>query len=82
MSKEDLSYRLGTLGAVSEDSLNQVVELLVWFGFLGVDALGSAGEEYSYDVQSNLRRLLYPLQMEGAQVVVHPAFGAALDING
>ncbi len=82
MSKEDLFYRLRTLGGVSEDSLDQVLELLVWFGFLGVAALGPAGEKYSYDVQSNLRRLLYPLQMEGAQVVVHPAFRAALDING
>jgi hypothetical protein len=80
MPKTELFDRLVQVGSVMPAAAEQVMELLIWFGFLGVRA-GMGDERYSYDMPSNMRRLLYPLQSDDAILVVHPAFRAALHIS-
>jgi hypothetical protein len=81
MSKRDAQDRLMLAGGVREEKVDHALELLIWFGFLGVASSQYAKEKYSYDVQGNMRRLLYPLSTDDAQVVVHKAFRAALDVG-
>lgn len=78
MSVDDARDRIMYLGAVPEEEVNRVLELLIWFGFLGVASSPQAKEKYSFDVQGNIRRLLYPLSAGDARIVIHPAFRAAL----
>jgi hypothetical protein len=63
---------------VAKEGLDSGVELLLWFGFLGTRDRRSGEEAYSHEVRFNLRRLTHPLEAGGADVVVHPAFRAAL----
>jgi hypothetical protein len=81
MSVEDARDRLMFLGEVPEEQVNRVLELLIWFGFLGVASSPQAQEKYSFDVQGNLRRLLYPLNTGDARIVIHPAFRSALQVQ-
>ena len=80
MSKRDVQDRLALAANVPQEQLDHALELLIWFGFLGVASFPHAKEKYSYDVQGNMRRLLYPLSTDDAQVVVHRAFRAALNV--
>ena len=77
MSLDEVQDRLREAG-VSSDS---TIELLVWFGFLGVSAPTFPDVKYAYSVQDNIRRLMYPLENLDGMLVVHPAFRAALDIQ-
>lgn len=77
MSLDEVQDRLREAG-VSSDS---TIELLVWFGFLGVSAPTFPDVKYAYSVQDNIRRLMYPLENLDGMLIVHPAFRAALDIQ-
>ena len=81
MPVQDARNRLKLLGNVPQDEVERVLELLIWFGFLGVSSSPQAKERYSFDMQGNMRRLLYPLATGDARVVVHRAFRAALGIT-
>lgn len=58
----------------------EVVELLLWYGFLGIRLSATGEEQYSYDVRYDIRRLLHQTQTLKASFAVHPAFRAALGI--
>jgi hypothetical protein len=72
--------RLVSMAGVPGEEADRVLELLIWYGFLGVTN-GNGQPKYSYDVQANLRRLMYPLRMNDARIVVHPAFRSALGVS-
>jgi len=78
MSLYEALGRIQGGGFVADDS---VIELLIWFGFLGVSSPTFPDVKYSYSVQANIRRLVYPLKSPDGMLVVHPAFRAALDIQ-
>jgi hypothetical protein len=63
------------------DQVPQALELLLWFGFLGARDGTTGAESYSHEVRFNLRRLSYPVEQGSADLVVHPAFRAALGIT-
>lgn len=78
MTHEEVEFLL--LGAgLPEAEFASALELLLWFGFLGVRTAGSTEAQYAYQVQWNLRRLLQPLEHGDASLTLHPAFRAALD---
>ena len=81
MPVQDARDRLELLADVPRDQVEHVLELLIWYGFLGVSSSLQAKERYSFDIQGNMRRLLYPLTTGDAQVVIHRAFRAALEIT-
>jgi hypothetical protein len=82
LTKQDVCDRVIRAAGVPEDKADDVLELLIWFGFLGVStSMDSGHEKYSYDVQENMRRLLYPLRAGDGVLVVHKAFRAALEID-
>jgi len=63
-------------GGVKEEHLNRVLELLLWFGFMGL--VGKDGEEvYAYQFQHGVRRMLHSIS-EPVRYIIHPAFRAAL----
>jgi hypothetical protein len=66
---------------VATDRLSSALELLLWFGFLGVRDRASGAESYSHEVRFNLRRLTHPIEQGSADFVIHPAFRAALGIS-
>jgi hypothetical protein len=69
------------VGVEDEEQAGEVIRLLVWFGFLGVLSNGMSGPRYSHNVRGNMRRLLFPLEMTDASVVIHPAFRSALNVD-
>jgi hypothetical protein len=80
LSEERLSALLGAAG-VGDADVGKVIQLLLWFGFLGMCEIGDK-ESYIYQVGYDLRRLVPPsLQRDGQrrQYVVHPGFRDALE---
>lgn len=80
MDLDDVRSLLKSMG-ISEESLEEAIELLFWFGFLGIRNMSSGEEEFSYQVQFNLRKLLHPAKQKKAKVVIHKAFRPALSIE-
>lgn len=81
MHRDEVADRLRLTGGVSEGEIDRVIELLVWYSFLGVGSVDSDTARYSYNVQFNVRRLLYPLGAGSGELEIHPAYRAALDID-
>lgn len=68
------------LDAGLEDSqIDTSLDVLLWFGFLGVATDGA--EMYSHTVQFNIPRLRALVSGDGSAFVVHPAFRAGLAIT-
>ena len=60
---------------VEDSEVQKIIELLVWFGFLGV-IIGSEETKYSYQVQYNIRKL--GLENQSA-FEIHPCFRCGLE---
>jgi hypothetical protein len=67
---------------IKESEADAVLEMLIWYGFLGVEASAFPEPKYSYTVHENVRRLLHPIETSDGVLVIHPAFRAALDTWG
>lgn len=63
-----------------EEEIEGSLELLMWFGLLGV-RLENGEELYAHSVQFNLRRLTHPLDSGRGVLTVHRAFQKALAIG-
>lgn len=79
-SYAEMRQRLVT-AKVPDEQVNKTVELLLWFGFLGIDGADGEPERYSHEVRYNLKRLLAPVSSRDARFVVHPAFRRALEMD-
>ena len=67
-------------GGVEAASVARAIEVLTWFGYLGVESGDDGGVKYSYEVRYDLRQLLRQAHA-GARFVVHPAFVSALALK-
>jgi hypothetical protein len=65
-------------GARLSGDLDDVVELLVWFGFLGVSTGSSEDPKFSYDVPYSVHQFIRPVKDLRASLVIHPGFRSAL----
>jgi hypothetical protein len=68
-------------GNVDPEGMDDVTELLLWFGFLGVQ-VAEGTPMYSHSVRFTMRRLTHPIESGTGRFVLHPAFHRALDIDG
>lgn len=80
MDIDDVREKL-TSAEIDDEAIDQAIELLFWFGFLGIRNGVTGEEEFSYSVQFNLRKLLHPATRRQAKIVVHKAFRPALSIG-
>jgi hypothetical protein len=80
LSPDDVTSVLRVTG-IEEPATDQVIDLLLQFGFLGVTAPGFEEDMYSHLVRHNIRRLRDPIRSGRGQFVIHPAFREALDIT-
>jgi hypothetical protein len=76
MSRDEVVAKL--LSAVARDRAEDALQLLLWFGFLGVTEGRREEPIYSYQVRYNLAKLLAILNRPDGAVVIHPAFRTAL----
>jgi hypothetical protein len=68
--------RAGITGTEADEMIN----LLLWYGFLGVGAQHGADEpRYAYELRYDLRKLLFFSGGGEPLFVVHPMFRAALE---
>lgn len=65
---------------IPEEGVDRTIELLLWFGFLGV-RVSSTKELFAYAVQFNLRRLTHPIETGSGRFVIHPMFRVALAVG-
>lgn len=79
-SVDEVEFRVQSLLDPNVDS-KRVIELLLWYGFLGVQTGTAAEVKYSHDVQGNIGRLTFPLNAADGRLVVHPAFRRALSLE-
>jgi hypothetical protein len=78
MTDADVRSRLDEAGLRDAD-LDRAVELLLWFGILGVREGVGADARYAHQLRYNLRKLLVPIERERGSFVLHPAFHKALE---
>jgi len=57
---------------------DQLIGLLLWFGFLGVQEYDQDDLTYSYQVRYNVEKLRAPIARGKASYAIHPAFHKAL----
>jgi predicted CopG family antitoxin len=75
MSRADVEFRLASPEAKPRQ-IDSVIDLLLWFGFLGVQK--ADGEEtYAYEFQYGVKRMLKEADGD-PMFVIHPAFRVAL----
>lgn len=67
-------------GTIDQSGHKRAVELLVWYGFLGVHSDRTSTDSYSHQVGYSLRRLMQPLTSSEGRYVVHPMFRRALGL--
>lgn len=79
LSAKEVSETLNR-GNVAPENMDDAVELLLWFGFLGVQ-VGGGDPMYSHTVHFTMRRLTHPIESGTGRFTVHPAFRRALDIE-
>lgn len=65
------------LGLVKNDE--KLLELLVWFGVLGVQEPRQAEARFGYEVRYNVAKLMAPAMQNKGFFVIHPAFRRALE---
>ena len=80
MSVQDVGERLAQAG-VPEAEVARGVELLLWYGFLGIERSSDGTDQYAYTVHYNISRLMHIVQTGDGRCIVHPAFRDALDIS-
>jgi hypothetical protein len=80
MHVDEVADRMCQVTGLDNERAQAAVEVLVWFGFLGVVATGSQ-VRYSYNTPGNLGRLLYPVRSGTADLVIHPAFWSTLEVG-
>jgi hypothetical protein len=81
MPQDEVQRRLEE-GGIPPADVSSTLELLLWFGFLGVQDPGRDEQPaYSYEVSYNLAKLLAGLKGGRGRLVVHPAFRTALSCS-
>jgi hypothetical protein len=63
---------------VAPQGVTGAIDVLLWFGFLGVRERSTGVELYAHEARFNLRRLTHRIENQTADFVVHPAFRVAL----
>lgn len=66
---------------VAATGLDEALELLLWYGFLGVAGAGEAADQFAYNMRYNIPRLVHLVDSGGHSLVVHPAFRMALAVG-
>lgn len=64
--------------AVGDTDCKLALQLLIWFGFLGVLDRDSVEPQFAYDIGYNLAKIDAVLKTGRARLVVHPAFRTSL----
>lgn len=80
MSLQDAQDRIRASG-LEEECLNDALDLLIWFGFLGVEMAADQAVQFSYQVRYNIRRLLHAVRTGQGRLGIHPAFHVALSVE-
>lgn len=78
MTAEEVDGFLQRAGFSDSARRQGAVELLVWFGLLGVKSSGAAAV-FAYQVRHNLGKVMTPIRRGDGTFVVHPAFRSALN---
>jgi hypothetical protein len=81
MPVEDATSKLESAG-FAKDRLDEAIDLLLWFGFFGVQEGEIEKPTYAYQMRHNLAKLVAPLKHKKGVLVVHPAFRKALQCGG
>jgi hypothetical protein len=78
----EMSHRyvtdLLTKEGIPPERISDTINLLIWFGFLGVSAGVTDEPQYAFQVHYNLTKLQAVLRSDSGRLVVHPAFRNAL----
>ena len=67
-----------SLEGFEEGRIDEAINLLIWFGFLGVLLRPEDEAQYAHQIQYNLPKLLSMLRSDAGRAVIHPAFRRAL----
>ncbi len=78
LSAEDLREIVGR--EVGVERADGVVEMLLWFCFLGVLEQGAIEPQFAYQVRYNVEKLVLASKRAGSGFAIHPAYHRALEV--
>jgi len=78
LSKDEVLSLLAQTG-IKEENIEKTINLLCWYGFLGVQKINSDEMRYAYQIRYDMAKLLQPIKKGEACFVIHPAFRSALE---
>jgi hypothetical protein len=78
LTKDEVISLLSETGIDKEEAEN-TINLLCWYGFLGVQKTRDAEARYSYQIRYDMSKLLHPVKRESGHFIIHPAFRSALE---
>ena len=77
LTEQQLNQILNQTGLLPNE-FRTVVDLLLWFGFLGVLTGSDEEPQFAYQIRYNIPKLVAPIRAGSATYVIHPAFRSAL----
>ena len=80
MASNEVKERLRQTG-IPEKRISQAIELLLWYGLLGVHMSSTGESQFSFEVRYNLRRLEHAIEIGQGVFTIHPAFRPALSVG-
>ena len=75
---EQQLYQILKQTELSSYEFRNVVDLLLWFGFLGVQTSSHEEPQFAYEIRYNVPKLVAPIKAGFGSYVIHPAFRSAL----
>ncbi len=81
LSAEDLRQLL-IKARLDPDQLDDAINLLAWYGFLGVRTKTDERPRFAYEMRYEMKRLLAPIANGSGHFVIHAAYRSALECVG
>jgi hypothetical protein len=78
LTKDEVMSLLSQAG-IDVKETESAINLLCWYGFLGVQKNGTTDTKYSFQIRYDMPKLLHPIKKDNAHFVIHPAFRSALE---
>jgi hypothetical protein len=77
MTWDEARDRVVAMLDLDASEAERALDLLIWLGFLGVEAFGGEAR-FSYQVGGDAKRLAFPVKSGDGVVAIHPAFRTSL----
>ena len=78
---DEMTAIINQSGMHDTEKVTQLIDILLWYGFLGVEDTEGRAPKFSYLTSYNLHKLMLSVTRDNAQFIIHPAYHKALELS-